>query len=295
MRTRVLRGPGRPICSLGGAGGYPRAVSAIVGSATEPTAPAPGGTPDPGLRPGLAACPFLRSEDASWSSRHASRELRCWALRPPAQLALQKQARLCVTDAYVSCATYVAAVAADPVLAQRADDDPGLWPDTSSAPVVLEPPRGRGGGPGWLRPGGQALLVGLMALAFLALAIGHTVSPDGSSASQMPVPSPSTPASGALGASATPSPSATASSSPAASHSTVPSAAVSPSPAAPSPGATAGPTPGPIASSRTYTVQSGDTLSAIAAKFGTSVQAIATANKIADPRTIHPGQVLVIP
>lgn len=42
----------------------------------------------------------------------------------------------------------------------------------------------------------------------------------------------------------------------------------------------------------TYTVQSGDTLSGIAAKFGTSYQALASLNGIANPNLIYVGQVL---
>lgn len=47
---------------------------------------------------------------------------------------------------------------------------------------------------------------------------------------------------------------------------------------------------------RTYTVQSGDTLFEIAARFDTSVNALVRANpEIEDPRVIFPGQVLVLP
>lgn len=64
----------------------------------------------------------------------------------------------------------------------------------------------------------------------------------------------------------------------------------------PSPVSTRVPTPtatpsGPI----TYTVQPGDTLSAIAQKFDTTVAAIQEANKIENPDLISVGQVLVIP
>jgi LysM repeat protein len=45
----------------------------------------------------------------------------------------------------------------------------------------------------------------------------------------------------------------------------------------------------------TYTVQPGDTLSKIAKKFGVTVGAIVTANNIANPNLIKPGQVLTIP
>lgn len=44
----------------------------------------------------------------------------------------------------------------------------------------------------------------------------------------------------------------------------------------------------------TYTVVAGDTLSGIAAKFGTTYQKIAADNNIANPNLIHPGQVLKI-
>lgn len=47
--------------------------------------------------------------------------------------------------------------------------------------------------------------------------------------------------------------------------------------------------------SRHYRVESGDTLSEIAAKFDTSVQAIVSANNIANPDLIYPGQFLDIP
>ncbi len=46
---------------------------------------------------------------------------------------------------------------------------------------------------------------------------------------------------------------------------------------------------------QTYTVQSGDTLSAIAARFGTSVSLISQANGISNPNEIEVGQVLTIP
>src|SRR5258708_31973963 len=48
-------------------------------------------------------------------------------------------------------------------------------------------------------------------------------------------------------------------------------------------------------SSRTYTVQSGDTLTSIAARFGISVAALAQANQIAETDVIYVGQVLKIP
>ncbi|MCL4247192.1 MAG: LysM peptidoglycan-binding domain-containing protein [Anaerolineae bacterium] len=63
-----------------------------------------------------------------------------------------------------------------------------------------------------------------------------------------------------------------------------------PVPATPVPGA---PTPVPPTTG-TYVVQRGDTLSAIARRFNTTVQALAAANGIANPNLIYPGQVLQV-
>lgn len=49
------------------------------------------------------------------------------------------------------------------------------------------------------------------------------------------------------------------------------------------------------AGSTKYVIQSGDTLSAIARKFGTTVQALVDANNIADANLIYTGDTLVIP
>jgi len=54
------------------------------------------------------------------------------------------------------------------------------------------------------------------------------------------------------------------------------------------------PAPAPAASGNTYTVVKGDTLSGIASKYGTTYQALAALNGIADPNKIYPGQVLKI-
>lgn len=50
----------------------------------------------------------------------------------------------------------------------------------------------------------------------------------------------------------------------------------------------------PAAATTTYTVVEGDTLSSVAARFGTTWEALAAANGIADPNLIYPGQVLTI-
>lgn len=64
---------------------------------------------------------------------------------------------------------------------------------------------------------------------------------------------------------------------------------------APAPAPSPAPAPAPApADYQTYTVVSGDTLSGIAAKFGTTYQKIAADNGIANPNLIYPNQVLKI-
>jgi GH25 family lysozyme M1 (1,4-beta-N-acetylmuramidase) len=48
-------------------------------------------------------------------------------------------------------------------------------------------------------------------------------------------------------------------------------------------------------STKTYTVKSGDTLSSIASKYGTTYQVLAKYNNISDPNKIYPGQKIKIP
>lgn len=62
----------------------------------------------------------------------------------------------------------------------------------------------------------------------------------------------------------------------------------------PHPAPSPAPAPAPAPSYQTYTVVPGDTLSGIAARFGTSYQKIAADNGIANPNLIYPGQVLRI-
>jgi LysM repeat protein len=205
-------------------------------------------------------------------------------------LAVAKQRSLCLVAAHGTCATYLAARANEVGRPDRAGASADLWPDTRSAPILLEPTRGIVPLPGGtVRTGGQALLVGLMVLAFLVLVVARTTAPP---ASGSPSPGAST---GGVGAAASPSASVTVTPSPAPTTTATPTASPVVSPSA-SPAATT--SPSPVATStpatRRYTVRSGDTLSGIAATFGTTVKAIKAANGLSG-NVIRPGQVLVIP
>ncbi len=276
-----------------------RAILTGVTVTGEPTSPQPpegsAGTRAARRRDGAAVaevCPFLIAEGGSWRSAYAAREHRCHALHPPAALAIAKQRQLCLLPAHATCATYLAArdVAAAAVPASPGDDGAALWPAAATTPLVLEPARRMGSLPGAsAKGGGQALLVGLMVLAFLVLVIARTQSPATSSGA---TPGPS---GGGAVATASP-PEATPVATP------VPSATASPEPSpsltpAPSPTATPEPTPTPstATSPQRYRVKAGDTLSSIAARYGTTVKALVALNDIADPRIIRIGQVLLIP
>lgn len=55
------------------------------------------------------------------------------------------------------------------------------------------------------------------------------------------------------------------------------------------------PSPSPPSGGEIYTVESGDTLSSIAQRFDTTVEAIVEANDLADPDTLSIGDELIIP
>lgn len=258
---------------------------------SRPRGHAPGVQPPIGKRRVAAAvhevCPYLRSEAGSWRSAYAAREHRCGAVQPAAQVTIAKQRSICLVGAHATCATFVAAGsrAAELVPSSRTEDSAGLWPSTRSMPLLLEPTRGlrTSFSSASTRAGGQALLVGLMVLAFLVLVIARTTAPPGAISTA--------PAASEGAAAVVPPPAATPSPSPTAA--TAPSLSPSASPSARS---SAKPSPTPLPSrARTYTVLANDTLSGIAGKFKTTVRAIAAANNITNTRLIHAGQVLVIP
>jgi len=243
------------------------------------TRPSPPVVDDPGVDRTMARmCPYLAAADGGWRSSTAAREHRCGAVTPPAQLAAEKQRRLCLTADHVTCATYEAARAARPLAQGPAATLPR--PLARTTPLVLDHGRIAVAIPALRsdRSTSQALLIVLLAIAFIAILFARLTGGNdlaGATASTTPR---ATAAASTGGKSAAPTsrPSAT----------TVASAAASVAPATPRPSAPA---------SRTYKVKSGDTLIGIAAKYGTTPKAIAKLNGIAVSANLHVGQVLKIP
>jgi LysM repeat protein len=243
-------------------------------------------------------CPYLVSADGGWRSLHPTRDHRCGATQPPVPPVAAKQRDVCLKDAHLACATYVAAREVE--AAGGGSRTAGFWPEARGTLLALEPARGRVGAlPGRSgRGGGQAILIGLMVLAFLALVIARTTPPSSGG--------PSASVAGGVVASASPGDAATSPlpsivASPSAAAPESPVASASPTTAPPPSGTpTAKPTPRPSATpipsgATRYTVRSGDTLSGIAARFNTTVKKLMVVNGITDARLIHPGLVLVIP
>ncbi len=248
--------------------------------------PPPSGLPVPRRRtraPGQTRttvanlCPLLLADDGAWRTATATREHRCAALGPDVPLTLDKQRRLCLRDAHTTCATYSTAMRLGPgEPASTAGALPVVRPYPRMAPVVLD--HGRlGGGVPRIRPtrsGGQMLLAGLMATAFGVILLTRL-------------------AAGGVAGGVAGATSPIVAASPSAAVATDPPATAPP--VSPAPTVTAAPaTPVPSAV-RTYTVRRGDTLSGIAAEFGTTVRAIMDDNGTDDPRQLRVGAVHELP
>ena len=274
-----------------------------------------------------AVCRYLLIPGSGVRYGRPERDHRCLAVRPHEAPAQDKQRRLCLTSDHVTCPAFLAArqrriaMLADSGISATAVDAGRLRPLTRTTPLVLEgghaslgrtrvsgsrdasgapiPARPRGSGAraardvatstgadgrapsrGWraMAGPGAALIVVLAALAVLAARL-----PGASPAATGASPSAST----SMVASASPAQAAT----PVASVQA--SATASPPPSA---AVTAAPTATPTAAAgRTYRVKSGDTLSAIAARYGVTVADLQQLNNIKDPRFLQIGQVLKIP
>jgi LysM repeat protein len=232
-------------------------------------------------------CPFLLSEGGGWRLDTPSKDHRCAAVSPAAPLSLEKQGRLCLTPAHASCATFLASVEArGSRLGAPVADHATRWGLARTTAVIEDTGGVRTRVVGvltdrrrWPAVPAVLLLVGLLVLGLSGLR--------GAPASSAASPSPNLP-----------SPTASIAPSPApetpAPTDAAPSPSSTPEPSA-APTATPAATPGPAESFRTYVVKSGDTLSGIAGKFGTTARAIATLNGITLNATLHAGQVLKIP
>jgi LysM repeat protein len=231
-------------------------------------------------------CPFLVAEAGGWRLDIPSRDHRCGAVSPPAPLSPEKQARLCLTSAHLTCATLQASLEArgarlGPLAA--GGDRTTRWGLARTTTVIEESGGLRSRVVGLLldRSRWPAIPAVILVVTLLVLAASGL--------------RPTSPA--AVEATATSGPPSLAPS-PTAAPTALPTETV-PAPTAPAPSArpTARPTaaPKPSPAYTTYKVKAGDTLSAIAAKYGTTPRAIADLNGISVTATLHIGQILKIP
>jgi len=242
---------------------------------------------DPVDHVGPRGCPFLLAERGGWRLDAPTKDHRCAAVSPAAALSMEKQARLCLTPAHSACATYLASMEArGSRLGMPAGDHATRWGLARTTAVIEDTGGMRTRVVGvltdrrrWPAVPAVLLLVGLIVLGLSGFG--------GFPASSEASPSPSRPAVVATpvvtAAPGSPSP-------------TEVEATAEPT-AEPTPAPTVEPTgtPAPAESFRTYTVKSGDTLSAIASRFGTTSRAIADLNGIKVSTILHAGDVLKIP
>jgi LysM repeat protein len=239
-------------------------------------------------------CPYLLSADGAWRSSSAAREHRCTAVMPPSPLAAEKQRRLCLTADHVSCATFVAATEARAATRHPVDL---RRPVARTTPLVLDQGRLAMSIPSipsiTSRPmASQGVLIGVLGIAFGAVLVARLATGGGSEGGVIiPVGSgsPTPTVTEAAVASRPPAtPKLTAAPTPTAAPTTEPSPTLVPT------GPTAKPTASPEKPT-SYKVKRGDTLSGIAAQFGTTVKVLAELNDIKDPSKLHVGQVIKLP
>jgi LysM repeat protein len=233
-------------------------------------------------------CPFLLAEMGGWRLDLPSRDHRCAAFVPSAPLAPEKQTRLCLTAEHATCPTYLASLAARTArIGSTSGDRATRWGLARTTTIIEDP----GGARAWLlgaaldRRRWPAIPAVLLVTALATLAVSG-FGPDLSSA-PVPTPSraPSQPAT--TRPPATPPPATVP-------PTTAPTAAPSlPATAAPTTAPTAQPSPKP--GLQIYKVKPGDTLSAIAARFDTTVSAIVNLNNLRNANSLTVGQELKIP
>lgn len=244
-------------------------------------------------------CPHLRVATGQWRHAEPSREHVCGAEIPMMPVGLEAQRRLC-HGVPGNCERFRAA-------AERRAAMVPIMPGRQvarTAPIVVQ--RGRAAIPVpqviQRKAMGQAALAMVMVLAAVALVLARGIGPalNGGTGAQSSATSSASPFAGGAAlpsassqpvATPVPTPVATASSGPSGLASASPGSTAGSSPAA-SP--TSAPSPS-FVSTRTYRVVANDTLSSIAAHFGTTVKTLQALNQIPDPSLIRIGQVLRIP
>jgi len=223
--------------------------------------------------PGTAICRFLVSATGPWRSAEPARDHRCSMATPGTRLDLDHQRRYCVGSGGPGCSRYVAARAQGRHVAML--------------PVVVD----RGPFGATLEREGLRRLAGPASVVVVGAALGAFLLARGPGAPATAAPSapPDATQSRAPGSAATSAAPASTQPSP----TPVPPPSPSPSPAASAaPAQSASPAP---ASGRTYIIRRGDTLSAIATRFGTTTAVLVQLNGIVNPSLIHVGQVLQLP
>jgi len=235
-------------------------------------------------------CPFLLSESGGWRLDLPSREHRCAAFVPSAALSPEKQTRLCLTAEHSGCPTYLASLAARTArLGSTPGDRATRWGLARTTTVIEDP----GGVRAWLL--GAALdwrrWPAIPAVLLVSTLATLAISGFGADLSSSPVASATTEA-------ATP-PAPPPPHVPSAPATAVATAQPTQPPASPAPTTvpTSAPTakPSPTAAFRVYRVQPGDTLSAIAARFDTTVAAIVNLNNLKSANQLTVGERLRIP
>ncbi len=223
----------------------------------------------PDARATTLVCPFLVSVAGPWRSAEPARDHRCSRLTRSTHIEPTHQRRYCLGSGGPGCPHYVAARANSRFV--------------STLPVIVD----RGPLTATLEKDGVRRLAAPATVVIVGAALGALLLSRGPGA---PAPTPGGPVAPTPGAStqsaapASPPASAAPSPSPAPTVSSLPSQSPG---ASPSPSATTG--------GRTYTVRPGDTLGAIAAKFGTTTRVLVQLNGIANPSLIRAGAVLKLP
>jgi LysM repeat protein len=219
---------------------------------------------------------------------------RCHAEVPHIALDRQQQARVCLTDAHERCDRFLAYSSRHGgTLPGRSSLADGF---VSTRMIVAPEPSWRGiTGQARRARSGQVALVGagvtVLGIASVALATGlldgsgdPRAAGGGNSLVSSEPSATATPTARPTPTEAPPTPQPSASPVMTAVPTTVPTPVPTPPPTVPA----------PAPPQQTYTVQQGDTLAAIAQRFGTTVAALQAANGIEDPNEIFVGQVLVI-